>query len=125
MLSPPKPTMPPPDERGNDMGNALLEEIGKRLAKTRKKAGYTQDQLGELTGLSTKMISAAENGHKAMRPENIIKICECLGISTDYLLKGEDVMLTSLTSTERLASLSKKQRDALQNIVDSFLSAFE
>lgn len=107
------------------MENTLLQEIGMRLAATRKKSGYTQEQLGELTGLSTKMISAAENGHKAMRPENIIKICECLSISTDYLLKGEDITLSSFAGPTRIASLSSKQRMALQRIVDSFLSAFD
>lgn len=107
------------------MENTLLCDIGKRLTASRKRAGYTQEQLGELTGLSIKMISAAENGHKAMRPENIIKICECLSISTDYLLKGEDVALNSLVGTARIAALSSKQRLALQHIVDDFLSAFE
>ena len=107
------------------MENTLLCDIGKRLTASRKRAGYTQEQLGELTGLSIKMISAAENGHKAMRPENIIKICECLSISTDYLLKGEDVALSSLAESARIASLSAKQHLALQRIVDDFLAAFE
>jgi len=71
------------------------------------------------------MISAAENGHKAMRPENIIKISACLDISTDYLLKGEDTVLASLTGTTRLATLSEKQRNALQDIVNTSLSMFE
>lgn len=103
----------------------LLKEIGTRLSAARKQAGYTQEQLGEMAGLSIKMISAAENGHKAMRPENIVKICDCLSISTDYLLKGEDAATSSLAGSERLASLSEKQRTALKRIVDDFFSAFD
>lgn len=103
----------------------LLREIGTRLSTARKQAGYTQEQLGEMTGLSIKMISAAENGHKAMRPENIVKICDCLSISTDYLLKGEDATTNNLAGSERLASLSEKQRTALKRIVDDFFSAFD
>lgn len=108
-----------------DMENALLYNIGKRLSASRKKAGLTQEQLGEMAGLSIKMISAAENGHKAMRPENIVKICECLSISTDYLLKGTDAMIGSLAEQDRLAALSIKQKLALERIVDDFLTAFE
>ena len=52
---------------GDEMKNKTLEEIGSRLASARKDKGYTQEQLANLSGLSTKMISAAENGHKAMR----------------------------------------------------------
>ena len=99
---------------GDEMKNKTLEEIG-----------YTQEQLANLSGLSTKMISAAENGHKAMRPENIIKLCECLSISTDRLLCGESVMLDSLAEHDELKQLTPKQRDALSKIIDDFLSAFE
>lgn len=107
------------------MENTLLDDIGMRLAASRKNAGYTQEELGEMTGLSIKTISAAENGHKALRPENIVKICDCLSISTDYLLKGEDVTLSSLTGAKRFATLSAKQKLALQRIVEDFLTAFE
>ena len=106
------------------MKNKTLEEIGSRLASARKDKGYTQEQLANLSGLSTKMISAAENGHKAMRPENIIKLCECLSISTDRLLCGESVMLDSLAEHDELKQLTPKQRDALSKIIDDFLSAF-
>lgn len=102
----------------------ILKGMGVRMISARKQAGYTQEQLGEMTGLSTKMISAAENGHKAMRPENIVKICNCLSISTDYLLKGEDATTSSLAGAERIATLSPKQKDALRRIIDDFFSAF-
>ena len=107
------------------MENTLLDDIGMRLAASRKNAGYTQEELGEMTGLSIKTISAAENGHKALRPENIVKICNCLSISTDYLLKGEDITLDSLIGAKRIAVLSAKQKLALQRIVEDFLTAFD
>ena len=107
------------------MKSEILKDIGKRLASTRKTKGYTQEQLANLTGLSSQMISAAENGHKAMRPENIIKICECLSISTDYLLCGESANLSRLAEYNEIQRLSPKQKEALSTIVESFLSAFE
>lgn len=107
------------------MENEILKEIGKRLAKARKEKGYTQEQISNLTGLSIQMISAAENGHKAMRPENIIKICESLGISTDYLLCGESAKLKAVTENDEIRHLSPKQKEALSKIVEDFLSAFE
>ena len=44
--------------------NDVLVQIGRRLAKTRTDRGCTQEQLANMTGLSIKMISAAENGQK-------------------------------------------------------------
>lgn len=107
------------------MKNAVLEQIGKRLAAARKDKGYTQENLANLTGLSTKMISAAENGHKAMRPENIIKICECLSISADYLLCGESAKLSKLAGEHKIDKLSPRQKEALSNIIENFLAALE
>lgn len=103
----------------------ILTGIGDRLASARKRKGYTQERLAELTGLSIKMISAAENGHKAMRPENIVRMSECLGVSTDYLLKGETAAITSQIETSSFARLPERQKKALFNIVNDFLSAFD
>lgn len=105
------------------MESDTLRDIGKRLASARKAKGYTQEQLANLTGLSIKMFSAAENGHKAMRPENIIKICECLSISTDYLLCGESAKLNALSEYNEIQQLSPKQKEALSPIIECFLSA--
>lgn len=107
------------------MKDKILDGIGKRLMLARKKKGYTQEQLANQAGVSIKMISAAENGHKAMRPENIIKICECLSISTDYLLRGESEYLCALSEYNEIERLSPKQREALSKIIEDFLSAFE
>lgn len=104
------------------MESDTLRDIGKRLASARKAKGYTQEQLANLTGLSIKMFSA-ENGHKAMRPENIIKICECLSISTDYLLCGESAKLNALSEYNEIQQLSPKQKEALSQIIECFLSA--
>lgn len=110
---------------GSMMRNKTLISIGKRLADIRKSNGYTQEQLANITGLSVKMISAAENGHKAMRPENIIKICDCLNTSADYLLFGQSACLNSIVERTKIDKLSAKQREALSKIVEDFLSAFD
>lgn len=45
------------------MKNEVLVQIGRRLSKARTEKGFTQGDLSDMTGLSIKMISAAENGH--------------------------------------------------------------
>ncbi len=105
--------------------NDILVQMGRRLAKVRTEKGCTQEQLSNMTGLSIKMISAAENGHKAMRPENIIKICESLTISTDFLLRGESPFLGAMVEREKINELTPRQREALSKIIADFLSAFE
>lgn len=103
----------------------LQKEIGRRIATTRKQLKLTQENLSNATGLSTQTISSAENGRKALRPENIVKICESLNISADYLLCGEATSLSDLAGAEQIKRLTPKQREALVNIVRDYLQAFE
>lgn len=67
----------------------LLQQIGKRILTRRKQLRLTQEELAELAGITPQTVSSAELGKKALRPENIIRICSALKISTDYLLLGK------------------------------------
>ena len=67
----------------------LYKEMGLRIRNCRKKAQLSQEQLAELMNVTPQMISSAENGIKGIRPENIIKFCDALDVSCDYLLTGK------------------------------------
>ena len=69
--------------------DTLLNQMGHRLVTRRKQLHLTQDELAEIADMTTQTISTAETGRKALRPENIIKLCDALDISTDYLLRGK------------------------------------
>lgn len=65
------------------MENDLLVQMGKRIPKRRSQLHMTQEELAERAGITPQTVSTAELGRKALRPENIVKICGALGISTD------------------------------------------
>lgn len=69
--------------------NEILIEMGKRIALRRKALMLSQEELAEKVEVSAQMISTAERGTKAIRPENLIKLSAALGVSADYLLTGE------------------------------------
>jgi len=103
--------------------DTLLLQMGQRLADRRKQLKLTQEQVAELADLTNQTISTAETGRKALRPENIIKLCDTLGISTEYLLRGkisgEDISLLS----EKLSKLTPEQYRRLESIIDTFVEA--
>lgn len=68
----------------------LLESIGKRINNRRKYLSLTQEQIAERMGVSVQMISNLELGKKAIRPENLVKICSILDISSDFILTGNN-----------------------------------
>lgn len=98
--------------------NMVLVEMGDRIFKRRKYLKLTQEQLAETVGVSTQMISNLELGKKAIRPENLIKICAALGVSADYLLIGVESENPYKDIAEKLPDLSKEELKIVQEIID-------
>ena len=65
----------------------FLSELGKRIHDRRRELGLTQEKLAKLMDVSIQMISNLELGKKAIRPENLTRLCTVLGISADYILR--------------------------------------
>lgn len=101
----------------------LLLQIGRRIFNRRKQLRLTQEELAEQANITPQTISSAELGKKALRPENIIKICAALNISTDYLLLGIITSDDYSSLIEKFSQLSPEQYHHLENIVDSFIFA--
>ena len=101
----------------------LLEQMGKRILYRRKQLRLTQEELAERAGVTSQMISSGELGKKAMRPENIIKICSVLEISTDYLLLGKITGTDTDMLSVKVAELTPEQYRHLEDIVNSFIAA--
>lgn len=101
-----------------------LQQIGERIANRRKQFGLTQEALAEKAGLTTQFVSYAESGKRAMRPENLLKICLALGVSADYLLTGEIIDKDLLLVSRKLQKLTPEQLHIIENIADECISLF-
>ena len=101
-----------------------LQEIGQRIIERRKKLGLTQEALAEKGDITTQFVSYAESGKRAMRPENLMKICSALGVSADYLLTGDIVDKDLLLLSNKLCQLSPSQLRLIENIVDECITLY-
>lgn len=101
-----------------------LKEIGQRIVERRKKLGLTQEALAEKGDMTTQFVSYAEAGKRAMRPENLKKISEALGVSADYLLTGDVIDKDLLILSDKMRSLSPSQLRIVENIIDECVSLF-
>ncbi len=101
----------------------VLEQIGKRLYQRRKQVGMTQDALAEWANITSQTISTAELGKKAMRTDTIIRVCESLDITPNYLLLGEVTSQDVAFLTEKISQLSPEQYRHLEDIINSYIAA--
>ena len=103
----------------------LLKEMGQRMLDRRKQLNMTQEELAKKAHDTPQTISTAELGTKAMRPETMLNICDALGISADYLLRGQVVESDVRLLNQTVSSLTSCQYRHLENIIDNFIAAIQ
>lgn len=64
------------------------EQIGNAIRRARKKAGMSQSELGEKTGLRQGTISQIEKGHPAAKLETILAIISALDLELKISPRG-------------------------------------
>jgi len=63
-------------------------EVGRRIAKRRRELGYKQWFVTEKANLSDKYLSNIERGKSVMSIDVLMRLCQALEITPDYLLTG-------------------------------------
>ena len=65
---------------------------GQRLREARIEKGFTQEQLGDIVGVTKGSISLYESNKRTPKLEIVLELMYALGVSADYLL-GADVIV--------------------------------
>ena len=100
------------------MLNQKLIEIGNRISKKRKQLNLTQEVLAEKMNVSVQIISNLERGNKSIKIENLLKLCEILNVSTDYILKGELIDSDKEEAFTKLLKLNKQDYKMIEMLID-------
>lgn len=95
----------------------VLADMGKRIFARRKELKMTQESLAEKVGLSFQSVSCIELGKKGVRPENLIKICNTLDVSADYLLFGKRDACEMSELSSKMSELSKEDYELVEKLV--------
>lgn len=69
-------------------------EFSERLTALRKKAGLSQEKLAEQLQISRQAVSKWESGVTSPDMRNIVQLSALYGVSTDYILTGEEAQDT-------------------------------
>ena len=99
-------------------------ELGKKIRQLRFKAGLTQEQLAEKVDIGTTYLSDIERGAKFPSFSLFIKIVNALGVSSDYILRGELEAGKNFVYddiTKKLDGLTPKQRLAVAELIDAYI----
>ena len=96
----------------------FLKDMGQRIMVRRKSLRMTQEELAEKLGVSTQMISNLELGKKAIRPENLSKVCAVLELSADFILTGTNTKTAVDAVAEKLIQLTAEELQIVNDMID-------
>jgi len=84
-----------------------------RLAVARKRRALTLTDLALLTGLSTRSLSAFENGHKQPSPDTLLALAKALEVKPEFLGRHDlDEIPVDAVSFRALSKMTARQRDS-------------
>lgn len=100
-------------------------EIGLRIKQARKSARLTQEQLAEKIEVSTQYVSDLERGVVGTSIPTLIKICDTLAVSADFLLRGkEPETIIPLSLADRFSNLSPQEQKLMEEGFNLLNKAF-
>lgn len=71
------------------MGKKVPDTPGKRVAQLRKERGWKQKELADNADISITFLSEIENDKRTMGSNVLLRVADALGVSLDYIVKGE------------------------------------
>lgn len=80
--------------------------IGNRVKEARKSKGLSQQELGDMLGVSKVSVCGYETGTRIPTLENFLQLIEILDLTPDYLL-GREVNVVAEDTEEYSVKLSK------------------
>ena len=100
-------------------------QIGARIQQAREISGYTQEKLANKVDVSTQYISDLERGIVGTSVPTLIKICNTLCISSDYILMGRSGQNDVSGILNRLQYLSQDEIKIVENSINLMIAAFQ
>ena len=61
-----------------------------RIRKAREDLGYTREKFAEKLDVSVSYLAELERGRTGISVKMLVKVCNVLGLSADYILFGSD-----------------------------------
>ena len=106
--------------------------VGDRIRKKRVQLGFSQDEVAERIDRAPKYCSDIERGTCGMSTETMLAISECLDMSLDYMMFGEQTDEEArrqendeLAVIHILSGCSKQQRDYAIRLLKLYIASMQ
>lgn len=95
-----------------------------RIRKAREDMGYTREKFAELLDVSVSYLAEVERGRTGISVKMLIKMCNVLGLSADYILFGKE-RDTDTTLLNKINRIDEKYLALVNKVLDELLAINE
>jgi transcriptional regulator with XRE-family HTH domain len=87
-----------------------MASLGERIRERRLHLNWKQDTLAEKARISKGFLSDLENSNRSVSADRLLDIARVLGVSLDYLMKGEpsELVEDQIIIPQRLSEFAKR-----------------
>ena len=92
-----------------------------RIRKAREDIGYTREQFAERLDVSVSYLAELERGRTGISVKLLIKVCNVLGLSSDYVLFGSERTEDEMR-LDAIHRINERYLPQLDNVIEQLLS---
>ena len=93
----------------------------RRIRKAREDLGYTREKFAELLDVSVSYMAEVERGRTGISVKMLVKICNVLGLSADYILFGAE-RETDTKLLEKIHRIDDRYLPLLEDVLSDLLA---
>jgi len=106
-----------------NMNQALNKEVGRRLRERREHLHITREKLCEIVDVSPQFLSEVERGVKGLSVDKLLVMCDGLGLSADYVLRGKETLSDISPIVAMLATLDDAYIPLAEDLLKTLFQA--
>ena len=91
-----------------------------RIRKAREEQGYTREKFAEALDVSVSYLAELERGRTGISVKMLIKVCNVLGLSADYILFGQERSADQLR-LDKIHKIDEKYIPLLDRVIAELL----
>ena len=92
-----------------------------RIRKAREEMGYTREKFAEKLDVSVSYLAELERGRTGISVKMLIKVCNVLGLSADYVLFGTERTEDELR-LDAIRRIDEKYLPLLDKVIEELLA---
>jgi len=94
-----------------------MEKIENRIKRFRTDLHLSQEYVANYLGINRVSYTQVENGNRNLNAEEVVKLCDLFGVSTDYLLRGDEVYTPDIAFARSFEKLDDIDKAEILNLI--------